>query len=117
VYWVRIKHLTDSSFSKYFFDVDPAYKNGLINEERTSVHKLRLSVASGIQQSDIEDWAERNEVHLIDLRALAFGIIDAEVPETSLPEVFSSPWISFIQNIPQDEEVNYRASMESGAGV
>ncbi len=109
IYWVRIKATTDNTFSKYLFDVNPDYKIGITTENRSASDKLRLSIAPGIKQEEILEWAINNNVTLLDMRALIFGFIDVEVQDGVNKNIINTPWISYIEAIPTDELLNYRA--------
>ncbi len=118
VYWVRVKGVQENSISTRLFDLHPNYKTSIAIDERSPLHKLRLSIAPDMMPFEIEGWAVRNSITLLDRRAMTFGFIDAEVPAENFEHVINTPWISFIEAIPHDEEINYRLlNAERGWGL
>lgn len=108
VYWVRTRQNQDDQISRNLYDLNPNYKLGYLSEDRSSIQKLRISIAPGLVPSEILKWADLNDITLLDIRAIAFGLIDVEIKSSSFETILNTPWISFIDIIPRDEEVNYR---------
>ncbi|MEO7925798.1 MAG: S8 family serine peptidase, partial [Saprospiraceae bacterium] len=118
LYWVRIKGIINDAYLKYLWQLDPDYKKGFSTQERSSFYNWRITIAPGIPLSEIKNWAEANHLNLLDTRAFQFGFIDVEVPDAVKEKVISTPWISFIENIPKDEAINYRLiNAERGWGL
>ncbi len=118
IYWVRVQNPQEASISIRLFDLDADYKTNISIDERTPVQKLRLSIAPGLDLYEILEWAELNEIRILDKRAIAFGLLDVEIKSSSFENVKSTPWISYIESIPRDEELNYRLlNAERGWGL
>ncbi|MEP6647839.1 MAG: S8 family serine peptidase, partial [Saprospiraceae bacterium] len=78
----------------------------------------RISIAPGLSLTEITKWAETNRITILDSRALQFGFIDVSVAANSFDDLINTQWISFIDNIPHDEPVNYRMiNAERGWGL
>ncbi|HZV69793.1 MAG TPA: S8 family serine peptidase [Saprospiraceae bacterium] len=116
IYWVKIKGITDEHYSQYIFDINPLYKNAISG--RGEVNKLRVTIAPGMSLPVIKKWAGDNSVSLLDTRALQFGFMDVELEDYSIAKLINTPWISFIEPIPQDEQINFRLlNAERGWGL
>ena len=118
LYWVRVTRIPEESVVRHLFDINPAYKISIEINDRSQTHRLRLSIAPGMKPEEIQEWADQQEIKLLDTRAAAFGFIDAEVPGVAIEQVIQTQWISFIGSIPKDEEIQYRAHQaERGWGL
>ncbi|MEO5905754.1 MAG: hypothetical protein ABIQ11_03455, partial [Saprospiraceae bacterium] len=118
VYWVRIKGTPPTTITRNLFTIDPAYKSAISFDNRSSSLRVRASIAPGFSLSEIEAWALKENVILLDTRAAKFGFIDIQVIASSYQVVLNTPWISFIEEIPVDEVMNYRLlNAERGWGL
>lgn len=118
MYWVRVNPGVDPVAMPRLFDIDENYKLAISIDSREEMHKLRISVAPGMKLSEVMQWANEFDITLLDVRPLPFGLMDIQVNSTSVDEVIRTPWISFIENIPVEEEINFRLiNAERGWGL
>src|SRR5688572_629057 len=108
VYWVRVNGEQPDDINARLFNMQPAYKNAVAIDDRSPQQRLRLSIAPGLSIREIINWAELNQIRLIDTRGHSFGLIDVEILTSDFQKVIHTPWISFIENIPRDEDLNFR---------
>lgn len=116
VYWVRVK--SEQRDFKNLSETDNRYKQNISIDFRSPTLRLRLSIAPGLQSTQIMEWSSANHFKLIDIRALSFGLIDVEIQSSSFDLVLNTPWVSYIESVPKDEELNYRLlNAERGWGL
>src|SRR4029079_5290067 len=70
--------------------------------------QFRVSVAAGLSADEINHWAQDNNIIVLDQRALRYGMIEFHVHAGEFNTLIHTPWISFINTIPLNEEINYR---------
>lgn len=101
-----------------FYVADPSFKWNLSTDARGNNIKARVAVAPGMKKDEIVSWSAQNEISLLDIRALDFGIIDIAFDETKTEAVLNTPWIAMVEDIPVDEPINYRYMLgERGWGL
>lgn len=108
LYWIRLNNLPPVRVIEKLFEIDEAYKVGVTIDRRSPIQQLRISIAPGLTMREIEGWAAANDFVLLDIRGVPFGLIDIQIHSQSLTNVIQTPWVSYIEPIPIDEEVNYR---------
>ena len=118
MYWVKVLSNVDPIASTRLFDIDENYKLSINIDSREEVHHLRISVAPGMTLEEVMEWVNEFEITLLDVRPLSFGMLDIKVNSSSVDDVISTQWISFIENIPVEEEINFRLiNAERGWGL
>jgi hypothetical protein len=118
IYWVKADNALIRKSPDDFFTIDPVYKIGTQRDTRESMHHLRLSLPPDMSMDVINNWVSQYQVVLIDTRALPFGLMDVIIPSQYWEALVNTPWITFIESIPEDEEVNYRlTNAERGWGL
>jgi hypothetical protein len=108
-YWVRVKSPQDQATQRSLFDINPEYKTSLDPNTRSTSNQFRVSVAPGLSIDELNQWANQNNFTILDQRALRYGMIDVEIPRGGFNVLMHTPWISFINTIPVNDIVNYRA--------
>src|SRR6187551_154510 len=108
-YWVRVAKSQEETIGRNLFDINPEYKTSLDPDTRSNSKQYRISVAPGLPIDELNQWANQNNISILDQRALRYGMIDVEIPNGSFEALIHTPWISFISNIPVNEVINYRA--------
>ncbi len=108
-YWVRVTSAQDATTQRSLFDLNPEYKTTLDPDARSAASRFRISVAPGLDQDEVNQWAIQNHIILLDQRTLKYGMMDVEIPRGGFDQLIHTPWISFISTIPVNEEINYRA--------
>lgn len=109
MYWVRIRNRQPIDIERQLFDVPDAYKWDANVSERSSEQQFRITIAPGLSDDLLLNWAKDNNIKVLETRAARFGCIDVDVSGSDAAVLTSTPWIAYIGQIPKDEEVQYRA--------
>ncbi len=109
LYWVRVTQSLEEEYNSRLFDLPPSYKLGIDPADRSLANRFRLTVAKGLTKEEMETWTRQTRGRILDTRGLPFGLMDVEIPPASLDALIETSWIAFIQAIPVDEPINYRA--------